>query len=259
MPLSPANEAEQKVLDRVQAKADVRLACQLVPHCDMKIMRILPSDTVLSNTAANEPWATGQEQVVAILFADIRDFTKTSESRLPFDVVYLINQFSQAMGQAVERHGGRIDKFLGDGLMAIFGIDHSPQEAAQNALAAAGDMRNQLHLLNDRLKGDLEFPLRMGIGIHTGPVVLGNMGYGASRGLTAIGDTVNTASRLEAETKAQKCDVCVSAITAERAGIIISDGLKRHIKIRGKQTKLDIYALDETAIHSLRLSAETKL
>lgn len=255
---APASETELLVLERVQAKPDVRLACQMVPQSNMRVMRILPSDTTMLNTAANEPWATGQEQVVAVLFADIRDFTKTSEARLPFDVVYLINQFSQVMGQAVERNNGRIDKFLGDGLMAIFGINSSPQEAAQNALAAASDMRIQLDLLNERLKGDLKSPMRMGIGIHTGPVVLGNMGYGASRGLTAIGDTVNTASRLESETKAQKCDVCVSAITAERAGITIAAALKRHITIRGKRTKLDIYALNETAIHAFGQAEEMK-
>lgn len=249
---NPPSEMEQRVLERVRAPNDVRLACQFIPKGNMKIMRILPADSTLLNSASHEPWATGEERVVAVLFADIREFTKTSENKLPFDVVYLINQFSSVMGQAIERHNGRIDKFLGDGLMAIFGIDSTPQEAARDAIAAAAEMRVQLNLLNERLKGDLSEPMRMGIGIHTGPVVLGNMGYGASRGLTAIGDTVNTASRLEAETKAQKCVVCFSIITAERAGIIIDDELKRHISVRGRQEKLDIFALDDEAVEQLR-------
>jgi len=213
----------------------------------MKVMRILPSDVDMTG-AGQEAWATGQERMAVILFADLRDFTRTSESRLPFDVVYLINQFSQAMGRSVESHGGRIDKFLGDGLMAIFGINCEPQEAAKQAPAAAAEMRSQLALMNTQNQDDLPEPLRMGLGLHVGQVVLGNMGYGASRGLTAIGDTVNTASRLESETKAQKCDICISGAVAKQAGVQFDKSQKRRIEVRGKSVKLDIYALDGKAL-----------
>ncbi len=246
--LTPPSDLERKVLDRVRAPENVRLACQLVPQGDIKVLRMLPTDATFAQAVNTEPWSTGQERIVAVLFADLRDFTRTSENRLPFDVVYLINQFSQAMGKSVESYGGRIDKFLGDGLMALFGISTTPEEAATAALKAAARMQVQLDELNDKLAGDLDEPLRMGIGIHVGAVVLGSMGYGASRSLTAIGDTVNTASRLEAETKKQKCVVCISADTASYAGIEPDGSTQRNISVRGKRRSLDIYAFDRLTL-----------
>ena len=241
----PISDLEQKVLTRIRAPEDVRLACQLVPASDMKVMRLLPSDATLANAADDEPWSSGQEKNVTILFADLRDFTKTSENRLPFDVVYLINQFSRTMGKSVEAHNGRIDKFLGDGLMAIFGIDTSAEQAARDALTASANMRKRLENLNARLADDLDKPLRMGLGVHSGSVVIGDMGYGASRGLTAIGDTVNTASRLETETKTYTCAICVSKETTTLADISLPKTANKKISIRGKSNKLDIYALSD--------------
>ncbi len=238
-----ASEAELKVLQRVRATEDVRLACQLVPAGDLKVLRLLPSDTERASDSDHEPWSSGREKIVTVMFADLRDFTKTSESRLPFDVVYLINQFSKVMGQAVEDNDGRIDKFLGDGFMALFGVDEAPGKSAHNAMMAAGAMIEELNKLNENLAGDLTEPLRMGIGIHTGSVILGSMGYGHARGLTAIGDTVNTASRLEAATKEQKCILCVSSQTIEQAGLEAPEETKKHIVVRGKKAKLEIHSL----------------
>ena len=202
--IEPASEAEQKVLDRVNAPNEVRLACQVFPRGNLRVVRILPSDTSLAASDSMEPWSTGTERVISVMFADLRDFTRISETRLPFDVVFLINQFSQEMGKEVERYGGRIDKFLGDGFMALFGLKTTAEEGAQNAINAAGAMIEALQNLNEKLAGDLSEPLRMGIGVHSGQVILGEMGYGDARGLTAIGDTVNTASRLEVATKNRK-------------------------------------------------------
>lgn len=240
-------EAERRLLERVRAPGGVRLACQWTPEDDVRVVRLLPPDASVAQAVTAEPWASGQEKVVTILFADLRDFTQTSENKLPFDVVYLINQFSRATGKAVERHNGRIDKFLGDGLMAIFGIEGEPAKGANEALRAAMAMSEALAELNGRLESDLDQPLRMGLGIHTGPVVLGNMGYGASRGLTAIGDTVNTASRLEAETKAQGCLLCVSQQTLDAAGTTLSENMRHTIAVRGRQAEMTIYAVGDLA------------
>lgn len=241
--VSPPDEAEQKVLQRVRATDDVRLACQFYPQTNLKVLRLLPSEVDQASTADYEPWSSGREKVVTVMFADIRDFTRTAESRLPFDVVYLINQFSKAMGKAVVKSDGRIDKFLGDGFMALFGVDGPPEQSAANALKAAGKMIDALNRLNEELGGDLSEPLRMGIGIHTGSVILGNMGYGDARGLTAIGDAVNTASRLESATKEQKCILCVSEETVSLANMTAPDETKKRIAVRGKKDKLDIHAL----------------
>ena len=255
----PPSEDEKKVLGRVKAADNVRLACQMVCEADMEIMLLLPSDATMATARNQEPWSTGQERFVAILFADLRDFTGTSENKLPFDVVYLINQFSRAMGKCVEANNGRIDKFLGDGLMAIFGIESTPEEAAKNALNAAAEMNTRLEQLNQKLKDSIDTPLRMGIGIHTGPVVIGSMGYGASRGLTAIGDTVNTASRLESETKNLKCLVCVSAQTSKLADVNLPDEILSNVEIRGKLQNLDVYAVDNESVHLIKKGDKQKV
>lgn len=243
-PLPEPDDTERKVLDRVRAPQDVRLACQVRPQGNMKVIRLLPSDAGVQNARTLEPWSSGREQHVTVMFADLRDFTKTSEAKLPFDVVYLINQFSRSMGKAVEGNGGRIDKFLGDGFMALFGVNSSEKDAARSALAAAGAMIAELKVLNERLAKELDEPLRMGVGLHSGPVILGDMGYGPARGLTAIGDTVNVASRLEAATKSLQCALCVSDDVIKAAGIQAAAGAQQTIEVRGKSTKVSVYGVN---------------
>ena len=198
----------------------------------------------MASITAFTPWASGQEKTVTIMFADLRDFTGTTEHRLPFDVVYLVNQFSRAMGTTVESNDGRIDKFLGDGFMALFGLDTTPQEGALHAIQAAAAMQRELETLNNQLESELDKPLRMGIGIHTGSVVLGEMGHGAARSLTAIGDTVNTASRLEASTKELSCAICISAITLSYANLTASEQSLKNVTVRGKTDTVDVLALE---------------
>lgn len=246
-----ADDGEQAVLDRVRAPDDVRLACQFVPKGNIRVIRLLPADATMNNLGSLSSQSSGVEQVVAVLFADIRGFTARSEAKLPFDVVYLVNQFSRAMGDAIEASGGKVDKFLGDGLMALFGIDTTPEEGCQAALKAAKQMRLALNELNSKLADDLDEPLRIGIGIHAGPVVLGEMGYGASRGLTAIGDTVNTASRLEAATKELGVSVCISKDVAGLAAIEFDEKTIQHLALRGKKHKLPIHALKIDDLNSV--------
>src|SRR5205814_7500895 len=129
--------------------------------------------------------------------ADIRGFTALSEGRLPYDIVFVLNRYFAAMGRAVESAGGRVDKFIGDGVMALFGVSNTPEEGCRQALAAARLMSVRLVELNEALRAELNEPLRIGIGIHAGSVIVGEMGYGSATTITAIGDAVNTASRLE--------------------------------------------------------------
>ena len=238
------DKGESRVLKRVGAPPDVRLACQFVPRGNMEVARLLPFDATVQDVSRINNQATGVEQTVAVMFADIRGFTQESESKLPFDVVYLINQFSRAMGEAIEQADGTVDKFLGDGLMALFGVHAGPEQGSRDALRAASLMQTSLDELNKYLKHNLDEPLRMGIGIHSGPVVLGEMGYGRSRGLTAIGDTVNTASRLEASTKEFGVSLCISAEVANFAGVELPSETARRISIRGKKEKILIHTLD---------------
>jgi len=184
--------------------------------------------------------AQGREREIAIMFADIRGFTALSEGRLPYDVVFILNRYFAAMGRAVEAAGGRVDKFIGDGVMALFGIESDARAASRAALDAARRMSERLEELNRSLRGELDQPLRIGIGIHIGPAIVGEMGYGSAVAITAIGDAVNTASRLETLTKTYGCELVVSDETVSRAGLDLSVFPRHEIEIRGKKDMLAI-------------------
>ncbi len=176
--LPPASPDEQKVLTRVGAPVNVRLACQLrPPPGHYRVTPLLPASTGPVEAYRRQPQAHGGEQYVAILFADIRGFTSISEGKLPYDVVFLLNRYFRATGHAIEAAGGRVDKFIGDGVMAIFGLDREPQVACRQALDAARRMALALDDLNEAMSGDLDQPLRIGIGLHSGPTIVGQMGY----------------------------------------------------------------------------------
>jgi len=242
--LPPPSPEEQKVLARVGAPDNVRLACQLRPPPGRyRITPLLPATTGPVEAYRRQPQAHGGERYVAILFADIRGFTSISEGRLPYDVVFLLNRYFRATGQAVQSAGGRLDKFIGDGVMAIFGLDREPDVACRQALDAARRMALALDDLNEAMSGDLDQPLRIGIGLHSGPAIVGEMGYDRAASLTAIGDTVNTASRLESLTKDFKVELVVSQELVDRAGIDLSAAPLHEVDIRGRQGTLAVRAV----------------
>ena len=144
------------------------------------------------------------------------------------------------MGQVIEAQGGHVDKFIGDGIMALFGVEQEPEQACRQALAAARAMAFALEQLNRELAHDLPEPLRIAIGLHVGPAILGEMGYGRATSLTAVGDTVNVAARLEALTKEFDVQLVASTRLAERAGIDLGAFEERRIEIRGRRRPLRV-------------------
>lgn len=242
--LPPASPEEQKVLTRVGAPENVRLACQLRPPPGRyRVTPLLPSSAGPVEAYRHQPQAHGGERYVAILFADIRGFTSISEGRLPYDIVFLLNRYFRATGQAVQAAGGRLDKFIGDGVMAIFGLDTEPQTACRQALDAARRMAAALDDLNAALSDDLDQPLRIGIGLHAGPAIVGEMGFERTSSLTAIGDAVNTASRLETLTKDFGVELVVSQDLLDRAGIDVPAAARHEVEIRGRQGRLAVRAV----------------
>ena len=242
--LPAASPEEQKVLARVGAPANVRLACQLRPPSGRySVSPLLPAGAGPVEAYRRLPQAHGGERYVAILFADIRGFTSISEGKLPYDVVFLLNRYFRATGQAIESAGGRVDKFIGDGVMAIFGLAAVPAVACRQALDAARRMAEALEDLNEALSGDLDQPLRIGIGLHAGPSIVGEMGYARATQLTAIGDTVNIASRLESLTKEFGVELVVSQEVLERAGVELPDYPSHDVEIRGRHERLAVRAV----------------
>jgi adenylate cyclase len=175
------------------------------------------------------------------MFADLRSFTSVAERLYPYDSVFLLNRYFELMAEAIERNGGDVDKFLGDGIMALFGVAPGPGAGSPQALFAARDMLRALDLLNEEFNGTLTAPLRMGLGIHMGPAVLGRVGGGRAIGLTALGDSVNIASRLE-ELNKEFASVLVISDAALRASGLVLDGAESHeIPIRGRDQILTVH------------------
>jgi adenylate cyclase len=236
--IPPAASEEVKVLRRVGAAPDVRLACQLRPHGDLRVTPLLPATAQARDGFRRPGYLQGAEREIAIMFADLRSFTQLSEQKLPYDLVFLLNRYFAEMGHAVEAAGGRIDKFIGDGVMALFGLDTGVEAGCREALAAARDMAERMEILNRALVHDISEPLRIGIGIHTGPAIVGEMGYGTAISVTAVGDSVNTASRIESLTKTYACQLVVSEAVVLRAGIELADAPRHEIEIRGRVERL---------------------
>ncbi|MGQ0662759.1 MAG: adenylate/guanylate cyclase domain-containing protein [Pseudomonadota bacterium] len=245
--LPPPSAGELAVLKRVSAAPNVRLACQIRPRQDLAVTPLLPPSASAKDGHRRPEHAQGKEKEIAILFADIRAFTRLSENKLPYDVVFILNRYFAAMGQEVVRAGGEIDKFIGDGVMALFGVDEDAGLGCWKALDAARGMSAALEALNRTLAHDLESPLRIGIGIHVGRAIVGEMGYARAVSLTAIGDAVNTASRLEALTKDFGVQLVVSEAVAARAGLDLSRFPERRVEIRGREEPLSIRVIERAA------------
>ena len=243
--LPDASEEETKVLRRVGAPPGVRLACQLCPDSDLAVVPLMPSTASPRDAEARPGYLQGAEREIVILFADLRSFTQFSETKLPFDVVFALNQYFRAMGGAVEESGGHLDKFIGDGVMALFGIGSDQRQGARQAMRAAHLMALGLDRLNEELANDLKQPLRMGMGIHGGPAIVGEMGYRHATSVTAIGDAVNTASRLETMTKDYGAQLVVSREVAELAGIDMSAYEQHEVAVRGREEPMQVYVVQD--------------
>lgn len=245
--LPPAAAIEARLLERIGAPSDVRLACQIRPRAPLSVVRLVPPSGGAAAVLRPMDPGQGREREIAVLFADLRGFTRLAERRLPYDVVFILNRFVAVAGAAIEGAGGRLDKVMGDGIMALFGLDDEPDEAARRALAAARGVGRGLAALNAELATELGVPLRMGIGLHAGPAIVGELGYGRSAHLTAIGDTVNVASRLEALTKELGVELVVSEDLLARAGCPLDAAERRLVELRGRAEGLAVRLVPEAA------------
>ena len=226
----------------------MRLACQIRPTKSLEVTPLLPPTATPREAFARPDHTHGSDQVIAVLFADLRSFTQFSEKRLPYDVVFVLNRYFQAMGMAIADAGGHLDKFIGDGVMALFGTGGDPANGARAAMNAGRNMALKLQELNETLKHDLDTPLRIGIGIHAGHAIIGEMGYERATSLTAIGDTVNTASRLESMTKELKVQLVVSEALLTLGEIDLTEYPRHEISIRGREEMLAVRAIADAAM-----------
>ena len=189
----------------------------------------------------------GQSLEVTILISDLRGFTRLAEGKDPQFVVAALNTYLTTMTEVVFKHGGTIDKFLGDGILAVFGAPLARDDHACAALMAAVEMQRRLGELNARARpGDLG-PLQMGIGLHSGTVVAGNIGSLERMEYTVIGDTVNLAARIESLTKQYQREILFSESLYPALPPDLSASFVAETAVRGRQGLVRLYAIDEPA------------
>ena len=238
---------ERATLARIKAGPDVRLACQFRPVRDVSVVPVLSAERAgLIAPAEGGRAARGQEREIAVLFCDLRGFTSLSERRLPFDTVFILNRYFEVVGHAVEEAGGHLDKFIGDGALALFGLSANPDKASRQAVDAALRIRQGVSDLNEAYGSELEPSLQIVMSLHAGPAIVGEMGYGRATNLTAVGDTLNVASRLEGLAKDLDAELVISDNLARRAGLDLTGHERQTVKARGRIVPIDAWIIRDT-------------
>jgi adenylate cyclase len=239
------NAAERAISDKLRFEPSVRLACQTQVLGDITVRRLAIDSEDIEFIQAQirgkiSPESIGQEKKVAILFADLRGFTSLSEKLLPYDVIYLLNRYFQHMGEVIDRHDGIINNYMGDGLMALFGLD-DPERATEQAVSAGIDMIKAIEKINPHFEMLYRQKLKMGIGIHYGGVVIGEVGAIDNRRLTAIGDAVNLASRIESANKEVGTTLLISEAAYEEIRDRVRVNPPLSVKLKGKSGEYPLY------------------
>ncbi len=242
--LPPPAGLEAKALARIDAPQGMRLACQIRPTSNISIMPLLAADVGAADGLVRGG-LEGSERLITVVFVDLRASTTLGEARMPYDVLFILNRFFGEMTRALADTNGHYSQFTGDGLMALYGLDAAdPAVGPIEALRGAREMLARLDQLNSQMQAELRQPLRMGIGIHFGEAIVGSMGPPRSQIVTAIGDTVNTAARLEGLTKDYDCVLILSRRAAEVAGLDLNSYKLSQAPVKGRTETVEFYALE---------------
>lgn len=233
--------AAQTAIAVENARAHERLAREEVARANYS--RFLPEYVVKQMLENPESFKLGGvNQTITVLFADIRGFTRIAEHAPPEKIVSLLNRYFSAMTDIIFAHGGTLDKYLGDGLMALFGAPTATNEDASNALNAAVAMQRRLIGFNQELRDEGLAEIGVGIGLHTGEVTVGYIGSERRSEYTAIGDAVNTSSRLESNAKGG--EILISAATSKAAGSRYKLTTREPITVKNREQPVILFEVD---------------
>lgn len=232
----------------VSANPSIRLACQLRPRADISVIPILPASMNAELLRKGSRMNIGKERYIVSMFVDMRGSTKLAEARLPFDVVFLINRFLGACSQAALDAGGQPNQFVGDGVLALFGIEVDARTACRQAIRAAANVAANVDFMNRQLASDLPEPIQYGIGIHGGEVIIGDIGFQDHTVFTALGDPVNVAARLQDMTKTLDCKAIVSDEVFATAGISAHSLSRTEVAIRGREEPMIVRTVADPAV-----------
>jgi adenylate cyclase len=243
---------EQAVLERVAAGPLVRLACQLRPVADLCVVPLLPAGWPVEALRRGDWPLAGEERFIVVMMVDMRDSTRLAETRLPFDAVFVVDCFITVAGAAVQASGGRVSHFLGDGLMATFGIECGARDACRQALAALVAIGRNVEALNHVLIAETGEGIRFGIGMHCGSAVVGEIGQGEARVFTTLGDVANVAARLEGLCKGLGCEAVISHDVCVTADVPTESLPEQEAVVRGRSAPLRVHPIEQ-AVQVARL------
>lgn len=243
----PRNHQEATLARRKNFPPDIRLACQTRITGPTKLRRLVFDRKDVHQAVWDDEHSIGREMNLAVLFADIRSFTPFTESNLAYDVVHILNRYFDAIGDPIHENHGYINKYIGDGIMVLFGLnprrDTSP---CVDAVRASLGILEQLDDVNEYLTEHFSHRFDIGIGIHYGPVIIGEIGFRLKKEFTAMGDTVNAASRIESETKVFGTSLLVSDEVRQAVpSDVCRFGQTHEISIRGKTGRYKVHEIVE--------------
>jgi adenylate cyclase len=245
------SEAEEEIAMHLQFKPMIRLACQTRVTGNTTVRRLVLDDEdeelAVGSMAEEFGEAAGEERQVAILFVDIRGFTSFAEKLLPYDVIHALNRYYHRMGQIVHRHGGVIDNYMGDGILAVFGIEGS-EHMVSCALEAGLEMLNAVESMKPYFEAIHGRSFDIGIGLHYGAVVVGSIGWGNYKRRTIVGDAVNFASRVESANKNAGTNFLISEDAYEQVGHEVEVNQCPPWEVRGKTGVFQLYEVVGTKV-----------
>ena len=240
---SPETEKEIALKEKAHTTDEFRLACQTTITGDVTVRRlVLNKEDIESVSERSVSGRLGETKTIAILFSDIRGFTPFSEKLTPYDVVFILNRYFNRMVKAVESNHGAVDNYIGDGMVAIFGL-HDEPNPAQHAVRSALEMCAEMDDMKPYLKTMYGKDFDIGVGIHWGEAVVGDIGAGKSKRLTAIGDAMNFASRVESANKQFQSRVLISEETHDeiKDSLVIKDFMRTNLPgIEGRVTLYEV-------------------
>jgi len=249
---SERTDIELKVSDRLEWPDDIRLACQTRVLGDLTVRRLAIDDVDETNASQEmsngSAGAIGREQHIVAMFTDVRNYTPFVEQNLPYDVLHVLRRIFAQMGVRVREHGGRINNYMGDGMVALFGLEEGRINPELDAVKAAIAMLNDLDGFKAYFESLYNREIEIGIGIDAGSAVLGLLGTGDDEMFTAIGPPMNKAARIESSTKLCATNLAISDAVYDRiqSSVHIGEIHKMELKgVRGLSTVVEIKGLTE--------------
>jgi class 3 adenylate cyclase/hemoglobin-like flavoprotein len=239
---TPRTVEEAEIAELRNWPDEIRLACQTCATGDLTVERLVRHEDQRYRSEEDGGKPThSRELPLAVLFCDIANFTDFAAGSMPYDVVHVVNRIFLRLGEAVLANRGYIDKYLGDGLLALWGVDGgTPEEICLDAVRAALLMQHSVRELGVRMADHFGGDLSLRVGIHFGHAIIGRIGHPARQQLTAIGDTVNVAARVEAQNKALRTSLLITeeCYAQVKEHVVVGDDFKTMLRGQNRPQRL---------------------